>query len=173
MNTFRSLVAVTSAIALSLAVAACGGEDGDVDSSVGGGAGEGSDGSTGGTSSTGGQDGGTGGSDAVCITDSSEPSGSSTVIWSDGEVAENLTATFGNDGQLEPANLTVPVNERFGITNPPGGDLRAIAIGCADAQTLSADITAGFIINEPGVYEVYDEAANGYQGATVGTITVE
>ena len=121
---------------------------------------------------TDGDDGSTG-SEAECVADSDQMSGSSTVVWDDGDVAPELTMTFGDDGMLEPATLTVPVGERFAIASPAGSDLRAVKVGCAGAQTMPGGITAGFVIDAPGSYTIIDEAADGYAGAEVGTVVVE
>lgn len=178
MTFTKTAFCTVSILALLQLGTACGGEDAEDDatSSTTGGAGGEASGSGGGSSdggSTGGND-GTGGSQSTCLADSNELSGSSTVVWNDGEVAEGLTMVFGaNDDTLTPSTLTVPVNERFGIENPSGGPIRAVKVGCAGAQTLSANITAGFIIDAPGTYEIIDEAANNYVGVKVGTVTVE
>ncbi len=180
MTLTRYLIGSATALTLAFSAMACdgtgadaaedGGAGGETGSATGGSA---TGGSATGGSATGGSDTGTGGSDSTCLADSDEFSGSSTVVWDDGDVAEGLTATFDEDGMLVPANLTVPVNERFGIENPAGTGIKAIKIGCAGAQTIPAGFTAGFIINEPGTYEIFDETANDYVGAQVGTVTVE
>lgn len=179
MTFTKTAVCTVSLLALLQLGTACGGEDpeDDTNSSTTGGAGGDEGGGSGGTSSGGGSTGGndgTGGSPSTCLADSNELSGSSTVVWNDGEIADGLTMVFGaDDDTLTPNTLTVPVNERFGIENPVGGPIRAVKVGCAGGQTLSANITAGFIINAPGTYEIIDEAANNYVGVKVGTVNVE
>lgn len=121
---------------------------------------------------TDGDDGSTG-SEGACVADSDQMSGSSTVVWDDGDVAPELTMTFGDDGMLEPETLTVPVGERFAIASPAGADLRAVKVGCAGAQTMPGGITAGFVIDTAGTYTIIDEAADDYAGAEVGTVVVE
>lgn len=107
-----------------------------------------------------------------CVADPSEPSGSSTVTWSDGEATPELTLTFTEDGSLEPSALTVNVGQRFLVDHGPGSDIRVVKIGCAGGQTIPAGVTAGFVITAPGEYAIVDEAADGYAGAEVGTVTV-
>ena len=111
--------------------------------------------------------------EAECVADSDQMSGSSTVVWDDGDVAPELTMTFGDDGTLAPETLTVPVGERFAIASPTGSSLRAVKVGCADAQTIPGGVTAGFVIDAAGSYTIIDEAADDYQGAEVGTVVVE
>lgn len=114
-----------------------------------------------------------GSGEGECLADSDQMSGSSTVVWDDGDVAAELTMTFGDDGMLAPETLTVPVGERFAIASPAGSSLRAVKVGCADAQTVPGGVTAGFVIDAAGSYTIIDEAADGYQGAEVGTVVVE
>lgn len=78
-----------------------------------------------------------------------------------------------NDTKLDPPSVTVKVGERFGIAHGPGTDLRSVKIGCAGGQTMPTGITAGFVITSPGTFTISDEAANGYAGAEVGSVTVE
>jgi len=177
MTFMRHLSTSAPILALIVLGAACGGTGGtDGDDSVadaGGGGSEtgGSENGSGGDAS-GGSD-GSGGAASQCLIDTNAPSGSSTVVWDDGEIAAGLTTTFGNEGMLEPATLTVPVGERFGIENPAGADLRVVKVGCASGQTMSAGVTGGFIIDAPGTYAIFDEAANDLVGAKVGSVIVE
>jgi hypothetical protein len=114
-----------------------------------------------------------GSGEGECVADSDQMSGSSTVVWDDGEVAPELTMTFGDDGVLAPETLTVPVGERFAIASPAGSGLRAVKVGCAGAQTVPGGVTAGFVIDTAGTYVIIDEAADDYAGAEVGSVTVE
>lgn len=177
----RALIAA-SAFALVLATAGCGSSTSDAASPDATAEADGSTASPAGDDTTTVADDGSGdegeaeaegNDDAACVADSNELSGSSTVVWDDGDVAPELTMTFGDDGTLSPETLTVPVGERFAIASPAGSDLRAVKVGCAGAQTMPGGITAGFVIDAAGTYAIVDEAANDYAGAEVGTVVVE
>lgn len=178
-RTPNRLAAVLLALALLLAASGCS-DDGGSDAGSDGGAATteapaGTDEAATDEAATdeGGDEGGDEAEAGTCIEDSNELSGSSTVVWDDGEVSPELTMTFGEDGSLSPSSLTVPVGERFAVDHGPGTDLRAVKIGCAGAQTLPAGVTAGFVIDAPGTYVIIDEAADDYAGAEVGSVTVE
>jgi hypothetical protein len=107
-----------------------------------------------------------------CLTDSNQLSGSSTVVWEDGEIAPDKVLTLSAGNALDPSTLTVAVGERFGVENATDG-LAVIKIGCAGGQTVPAGMTPGFVIDAPGTYVILDEAADGYVGAEIGSVTVE
>lgn len=183
LRPFRAprLLIAASALALVLVTAGCGSSTSDASSPDTIAEADGSttstavDGST--TTAADGGAGGEGeaeaGGEVECVADSNQPSGTSTVVWDDGEVAPELTMTFGDDGMLVPNTLTVAVGERFGVSVPAGSDLRVVKVGCAGGQSLPATITAGFVIDTAGTYVIVDEAANSYAGAEVGTVVVE
>lgn len=170
----RRLAAVALASTLLVGLAACGSSDA-------------SDGADKATTTAAAADGGTakttaasGATDTTakaaggaCVTDSNELSGSSTVVWKDGTPVADKTLTFTDDGTLDPSTLEVGVGEQFFVASPAGSDIRSVKIGCAGGQTVPAGITAGFVINAAGTYTITDEAADGYAGADVGTVTVK
>ncbi len=170
------VAAVALACTLSLSLAACGGSDDQADddttTTVADGGTDSGDTGSGDTGTDATEPADDGGDEGSCVADSNELSGSSTVVWQDGDpVAEN-TMTFQADGSLDPADLSVDVDEQFFVDHGEGTDLRVVKIGCAGGQTLPGGVTAGFVINAPGTYTIIDEAADGYAGAEVGTVTV-
>jgi len=106
-------------------------------------------------------------------------SGAASVMWTADALSEHATdeataettMAFQADGSLSPSELTVSVGEVFAVTGTE--EIRALQVGCADAQTIVGSEPAGFYATEPGTYVLFDEAANGYEGAEVGTITAE
>jgi len=107
-------------------------------------------------------------------------SGSVTVMWADDaksehsvdELGPGATFAFQNDGSLEPSELTVGVGQVFAFTGSPDGVLRVAQIGCAGGQWIVGTSPAGFYITEPGTYSIFEETANDFEGAVVGSVTV-
>jgi hypothetical protein len=168
--TTRRLAAFSLAAMLALPLAACSKDSSDgakADPTTTTAAGS-SDGTDDTTATTTGDD---TASSGACVTDTNEPSGSSTVIWKDAEVTEDHKLSL-SDTSLTPNTLTVAVNESFAVVND-GDGIAAVAVGCAGAQTVPKGMAAYFVVTSPGTFTITNQAANGYAGAEVGTVTVQ
>lgn len=115
---------------------------------------------------------------AACEADPDNLSGSSTVLFTadtdgeanDADITAETTLTVAADGSsMDPASLTVGVNEVFGVLLEAGGSIDAAVIGCAGGQTLVPNVAVGFVITAAGTYPISLDIA----GTELGTITVE
>ena len=114
--------------------------------------------------------------DCSASADSNNLSGNSVVLFSadQSEVSEtDLTdadiATIAADGSsMDPAELQVAAGAIFGFQNAEGGSLDAVIVGCAGGQTLVPGAPIGFVITEPGTYNVSLDIA----GTDIGTVIV-
>ncbi len=86
---------------------------------------------------------------------------------SEADITPETTLTMGSDGQLSPSSLEIGVGEVFGVAAPADADISAIEVGCAGGQTLVGGTTIGFVIKEPGTYEIVEDLSS----ATIGTVT--
>ena len=103
-------------------------------------------------------------------------SGSATVLFSadvdfgptEADITGDTTLVY-EGGVLSPGSLTVEVNQMFGIQLGADDSLTAVLIGCSGGQTLVPGTTVGYLITEPGTYELVDDLTS----EVIGTVTAE
>ena len=103
-------------------------------------------------------------------------SGSAAVLFSadvdfgptEADITGDTTLVY-EGGVLSPGSLTVEVNQMFGIQLGADDSITAVLIGCSGGQTLVPGTTVGYLITEPGTYELVDDLTS----EVIGTVTAE
>ena len=90
------------------------------------------------------------------------------VTQAEADITGDTTLVY-EGGVLSPGSLTVEVNQMFGIHLGADDSLTAVLIGCSGGQTLVPGTTVGYLITEPGTYELVDDLTS----EVIGTVTAE
>jgi hypothetical protein len=103
-------------------------------------------------------------------------SGSAAVLFSadvdfgptEADITGDTTLVY-EGGVLSPGSLTVEVDQMFGIQLGADDSITAVLIGCSGGQTLVPGTTVGYLVTEPGTYELVDDLTS----EVIGTVTAE